>query len=307
MILDFITWTVSPEIFSIGGKEIRWYGLFFAIAFYLGLVITGKMFKDEKVPDSWIDKLFIYVILATAIGSRLGHVFFYAWDYYSQHLWDIFKIWEGGLASHGGAIGIIIAVWIYSKKITHRALCWSFDRMVICIALAGMFIRLGNLTNHEIYGNATDLPWGFRFVTNWYMVKRHGAEPVFSEPSHPTQIYEALCYLITFVILYFLYWKTKLKHREGFLFGLFLTGVFLSRFLIEFIKLDQEAFEATMKINMGQCLSIPFVLAGVFFVIRSFVRPPVYYPETNSNKKNTPDKKIDSEKHFSSNVKSSSH
>lgn len=302
-ILNYITWTVSPEIFSIFGKEIRWYGLFFAIAFLLGLIITGKMFKDEKVPEAWTDKLFVYVIIATAVGARLGHVFFYAWDYYSQHPNEIIKIWEGGLASHGGAVGIIIAIWIYSKCVTKRAMCWTFDRLVVCVALAGMFIRLGNLMNHEIYGVATTLPWGFRFITNLYAVKHLGAEPVFSEPSHPTQIYEALCYLISFIILYRLYWKTDAKHHEGLIFGLFLIMIFLSRFLIEFIKNDQEAFEANMTLNMGQWLSVPFILLGIFLIVRSFKRPKVYYDIPGS--KPAKPQHTRTEADFNSNVKSS--
>ena len=299
--LDFITWTVHPEIFTLMGKEIRWYGLFFAVAFYLGLVITSKMFKDEKVPDAWTDKLFIYIIVATAVGARLGHVFFYAWDYYSQHLDEIWKIWEGGLASHGGAIGIILAVWIYSKRTTHRAMCWTFDRMVISMALAGMFIRLGNLTNHEIFGHVTSLPWGFRFITNWPEINRFGVDPVFTEPSHPTQLYEALCYLATFIVLYKLYWKTSIKHREGFIFGLFLVCIFLSRFLIEFVKNDQEAFEANMLLNMGQLLSIPFVLGGILLMVRAYKRPPVYYDQPRQTVK--PPKR---KSYFSANVHSKS-
>ena len=166
-VLDVVTWTFPPQLFNLFGKEVRWYGLLFALGFYFGLVITSKMFKAEKVPDKWVDKLFIYIIIAAAVGARLGHVFFYAWDYYSQHPWEIIKIWEGGLASHGGAIGIILAVWLYSKRVTKRSLNWTFDRIVVSVALAGALIRLGNLANHEIYGHPTDLPWGFRFITNW--------------------------------------------------------------------------------------------------------------------------------------------
>lgn len=303
-LLNAITWTVDPALFTIMGKEIRWYGLFFAIAFFLGLVLTGKAFKDEKVPEAWTDKLFVYIIIATAVGARLGHCLFYGWEYYSQHPLDILKIWEGGLASHGGAIGIIIAIWIYSRHVTKRAMCWTFDRISFSVALAGCFIRLGNLMNHEIYGIATDLPWGFRFITNWYAVKHLGAEAVFSAPSHPTQIYEALCYLITFVVLYLLYRKTNIKHREGFLFGLLLAMLFIPRFFIEFIKNDQEAFEANMVLNMGQYLSIPFVLIGIFFIVRAFKRPLVYYDEKPGSHHSTPKK---DGKDFLSNVKSGNH
>lgn len=275
--LSFITWTARPDIFFLGNWEVRWYGLFFAIGFYLGLLIITKIFAAEKVKEAWADSLFIYVIIATVIGARLGHVFFYAWDYYSQHPEDIFKIWEGGLASHGGAIGIIIAIWLYSKQVTKRSMFWTLDRVVIPTALVAVLIRTGNLMNHEIYGQPTDLPWAFSFIENvrqW----QHGASPIFSAPSHPTQIYEALCYLITFVVIYTMYWKTeKSKNREGLILGVFFTGIFLTRFMIEFIKEDQEAFEANMVLNMGQWLSIPFILAGIILIIRAFKREPVYY------------------------------
>jgi phosphatidylglycerol---prolipoprotein diacylglyceryl transferase len=291
IMLTYITWTARPEIFFIGGWEVRWYGLFFAIGFYLGLMMISKMFEKEKVKDTWADALFMYVIIATVVGARLGHVFFYAWDYYSQHPWDIIKIWEGGLASHGGTIGIILAIWLFSKRVTHRSMLWTLDRLTVPVALVAAMIRTGNLMNHEIYGYATTLPWGFRFIENvrqW----QHGAPPIFSDPSHPTQIYEALCYLITFVVLGLLYMKSKKgKNQEGLFLGIFFIGVFFSRFMIEFVKEDQEAFEAGWLLNMGQILSIPFILAGIFLIIRALKRPPVYYepittesPVTTSSK-----------------------
>ena len=297
--LNYITWTARPDIFILGNWEVRWYGMFFAIGFLVGLLMINKIFASEKVKESWADSLFIYVILATIIGARLGHVFFYAWDYYSQHPWEIFKIWEGGLASHGGAIAIIIAIWIYSKKVTKRNMLWTLDRLVIPTALVAVLIRTGNLMNHEIYGVPTDLPWGFRFIENvrqW----QHGADPIFSLPSHPTQIYEALCYLATFVLTYTLYWKKpKAKNREGFILGVFFIGVFLTRFMIEFIKEDQEAFEANMVLNMGQWLSIPFILAGIILIVRAFKREPVYYDIPGE----TTIKKKENRNDFSGNVK----
>lgn len=301
--LNFITWTFKPEIFTIGSWEVRWYGLLYAFAFYFGLVLVTKMFKQEKVKDTWADILFMYIIAAVVIGARLGHVFFYAWDYYSQNPWDIFKIWEGGLASHGGGIGIIIAVWIYSKYVTKRSPLWTLDRLVIPVGFAGLLIRTGNLFNHEIYGFPTDLPWGFRFVTNireW----QHGADPIFSLPSHPTQIYEGLLYLACFIFLYTLYQKGKTaKNREGLILGIFFVWIFLSRFLIEFIKEDQEAFEASMTLNMGQLLSIPFILAGIVLIYRALKREPVYYDEI----KDSPEiKKKENKNDFSGNVKSKS-
>jgi len=276
--LNFITWTFKPELFFLGGWEVRWYGLFFAIAFYMGLLMMTKMFSNEKANPGWVDSLFIYIILAVIIGARLGHVFFYAWDSYKDHPLDIFKIWEGGLASHGGAIGILIAVALFSRFVSHRNMLWTLDRLVVPVAFAAILIRLGNLTNHEIYGHATNLPWGFRFVENIH-TWQHGAEPIFTQPSHPTQLYEASCYLVTFLTVYFLYWKNKTaKYREGLLLGVFLIGVFLSRFLIEFIKEDQEAFEANMILNMGQWLSIPFIIGGIVLLWRALKRPTKQYP-----------------------------
>jgi len=282
--LSYITWAARPEIFFLGNWEVRWYGLFFAIAFYIGLWIITKIFASEKVNETWADSLFIYVIIATIIGARLGHVFFYAWDYYSQHPADIFKIWEGGLASHGGAFGILVAIWLYSKYVTGRSMLWTLDRLVIPTALAAVFIRSGNLMNHEIYGLPTNAPWAFRFIENirpW----QFGAEPIFSVPSHPTQIYEALCYLITFLIIFLLYWKTnKVKNREGLILGIFFIGIFFTRFMIEFIKENQEAFEANMLLNMGQWLSIPFILAGIVLIVRALKKEPVYYDEKETPK-----------------------
>jgi phosphatidylglycerol---prolipoprotein diacylglyceryl transferase len=275
--LSQITWAVRPDVFMMGGLEVRWYGLAFALGFFLGIAMMTKMFAKDGVPEKWVDSLFIYVIVATVLGARLGHVFFYAWDYYAVHPLEIFKIWEGGLASHGGSLGILIAIWIYSKKVSKRSMLWTLDRLAVPVALVAAFIRLGNLMNHEIYGHPTDLPWGFKFILNvreW----QHGADPIYSLPSHPTQIYEALCYLITFAVVSLLYWKNKTaKQKEGLIIGVFFIGIFLSRFLIEFVKEDQEAFEATMTLNMGQWLSIPFILAGILLFVRAIKRPLVVY------------------------------
>lgn len=268
MVFDFITWTVKPEIFSLGPISVRYYGLFFAIGFMLSYNLMEKMFKWEKIPLPWLEKLFIYVVVATVLGARLGHVFFYGWDYYSQHLGEILMVWKGGLASHGGAIGIVIAIMIYSKKVSKKSPLWALDRVVVPTAMTAFFIRMGNLMNSEIYGHATDLPWGFRFVDNFYEWL-NGAEPILTQPSHPTQIYEALTYLALFGLLLWMYWKTDAKDRTGLIFGVFLIGTFLSRFFIEFVKQNQESFEADMALNMGQWLSIPFVLAGAYFIYKA--------------------------------------
>ncbi len=281
-----IVWTVDPVFFSIGSLSVRWYGLLFAVGFFIGYKIVEKIFQHEHAPEKWLDKLFVYVLVATIVGSRLGHCLFYGWEYYSAHPLDILKIWEGGLASHGGTIGIIIAILIYSRKVTHLSPLWTFDRLVVAVPLVGAFIRMGNLMNHEIYGHATTLPWGFRFIDNLYLWKM-GAEPIFTEPSHPTQIYEAACYLLTFAVVMYLYWKKNAGDRPGLIFGTFFIGIFLPRFLIEFIKNDQEAFEATMTLNMGQWLSIPFILLGIYLAVRALKRGerPVVLPTEKPSKK----------------------
>ena len=266
--LNYITWTVDPAIFTIGSHEIRWYGLAFAIGFLIGYKIVEKMWKQEKLNPAWIDSLLLYTFLGTVIGARLGHVLFYAPGYYFANPIEIFKIWEGGLASHGGTLGIIIAVYFYSRRVSHRSMLWAFDKLVVPTGLVAAFIRLANLMNHEIYGHVTNLPWGFRFITNLHAWKQ-GADPIFTAPCHPTQLYEALCYFITIVICMWLYFKKKAWKKEGFIFGVFMICIFTARFFIEFLKNDQEDFEANMILNMGQCLSIPFVLAGCYFVWRA--------------------------------------
>lgn len=261
-ILNFIHWNVDPEIFRVGSFALRWYGLLFASGFLFGYYIGEKMLKSEGVGMKWIDSLFFYIIIATIVGARLGHVFFYGWDYYSQHPGEIFKVWHGGLASHGGAIGIFIALYIHSRLVTKRTMLWAADRIVVPTALVGAFIRLGNLMNSEIYGIETSLPWGFIFERN--------AETV---AKHPTQLYEAIFYIISFGILMYMYWRTRAKNRPGMILGAFFILIFLSRFFIEFIKEDQEAFEAGMMLNMGQWLSIPFVLGGIYLIYRALNRP----------------------------------
>lgn len=275
--LDFVTWTVSPNLID-SFVTIRWYGLMFAVGFLIGYEIEWRMFRHEGVPERWMSSLFIYVVIATVVGARLGHVFFYDWDYYSQHLGDILKIWEGGLASHGGTLGIMLAIWLYSRLVTHKPMLWTFDRLVVPVGLVAAMIRIGNLMNHEIYGAPTDLPWAFSFVTNIGAWMR-GAEPVMGPPSHPTQLYEALCYLVTFAVCMWMYWRRNLQEREGLIFGTFMLGIFVPRFLIEYIKNVQEPWEIAMReswgIDQGQLLSIPFILLGLWLVIRALRRERV--------------------------------
>lgn len=256
--LGYINWGANPDIFSIGSFSLRWYGLLFASGLLIGSYIGEWMLKSEGVKSKWIETLFFYIVIATIVGARLGHVFFYEWKYYSQHYTEIFMVWHGGLASHGGAIGIIIALYIHSRLITKRTVLWTLDRIVVPTALVGAMIRIGNLMNSEIYGVETNLPWGFVFALNGE-----------TQPKHPTQIYEALIYFISFVYLMFLYKKTTAKNRPGLLLGVFFILIFIARFFIEFIKEDQELFEANMVLNMGQWLSLPFIIAGIFLIVRA--------------------------------------
>ena len=282
MILDYITWTASPELYS-GFLSIRWYGLMFAIGFWFGYEVVWREFRHEGMPEAWVSKLFVYVIIATVVGARLGHVFFYDWAYYSQHLSDIPKIWEGGLASHGGVLGIMVAIWIYSKVVTKRPMLWTFDRVVVPVGVVAALIRIGNLFNHEIYGSPTDLPWAFRFIDN-ISAYLQGAEARFTVPCHPTQIYEALAYLLTFAVVMWLYWKRNAQERQGLLFGVFMLGIFGARFLVEFVKNVQEPWELAMRnacgMDMGQVLSIPFIVLGMWLIVRAMRRPrqPLAYP-----------------------------
>ncbi|MDE6153551.1 MAG: prolipoprotein diacylglyceryl transferase [Muribaculaceae bacterium] len=276
--LDFITWQADPRLLD-SFVTVRWYGLMFAIGFLIGYKIVERIFKHEGAPESWLGTLLLWVIAGTVIGARLGHVFFYEWDVYSHNPIRILYIWEGGLASHGGTIGVILGVLCFSWITAKRSPLWTFDRLVIPIALVGALIRLGNLMNHEIYGHATDVPWAFRFIDNinaWMA----GAEPIFTQPSHPTQLYEAAWYLGLFALLMWMYWRRNAEARPGLIFGTFLTLLFTGRFFIEYLKNVQVGFEEDMiarwGMNMGQALSLPFILIGIFFIIRALKRPKIH-------------------------------
>jgi len=261
MSLLSIVWDISPTLFQLGPFEIRWYGLLFALAFLFGFSIITRMFKLENVPDEWADKLLIYMMLAVVLGARFGHVFFYDWAYYSQNPSEILKVWHGGLASHGGAIGIVIALILFSKFVSKRSPLWVFDRIMVVVALGAFLIRLGNFMNSEIFGFQTDVAWGVEFV------RAKAYYPLVAR--HPTQLYEAFSYFLVFLALVYIYEKTEYKNKQGFMFGIFLIFAFAARFLIEFLKENQEAFEDGMVLNMGQILSIPFFLAGFYFVFRN--------------------------------------
>jgi len=285
---QFIVWNANPDLLSLGPFTVRWYGLMFAIGFWLGYNILGRIYRHEGAPEKWLGILLLWVVGATIVGARLGHVFFYEWSYYSAHPADILKVWEGGLASHGGTLAIILAVILYSVFTIKKSPIWTFDRLVIPVALVGGMIRIGNLMNSEIFGTATDLPWGFMFVRSaqWHRMYEGMA-------CHPTQLYEAFCYFALFALLMWMYWRKNAETRPGLIFGVFFIGIFLPRFLIEFIKNYQVGFEASMTLNMGQLLSIPFVLAGVFLVIRAMCRPKVDipFPDRFADEDNSTNKK----------------
>lgn len=257
MIINSIIWNVDPEIFRIGSFAVRWYGLLFALGFILGYIIMGKIFKAENIPSKVLDTLTTYMVVGTVIGARLGHCLFYEPEYYLSNPLLILKVWEGGLASHGAAVGILIALYLFARKMK-KSYLWILDRIVIVIALAGFCIRMGNLMNSEIYGHVTNLPWGFIFTRENETLAKH-----------PTQIYEGLSYLAIFFLLYFIFRKKTIAKKPGFIFGLFLILLFSVRFIIEFIKEPQVGFEANMALNMGQLLSIPFILTGFFLLYRA--------------------------------------
>ncbi|MBI2258863.1 MAG: prolipoprotein diacylglyceryl transferase [Flavobacteriia bacterium] len=274
-----IDWKVSSELIE-GWSTPNKYGLLFVSGIVLGYYVIKKMFKKENVSDQILDKLLLYIVIATVVGARLGHVFFYGpyWDNpitgergYFSHPIDILKIYEGGLASHGAAIAIFIALVLFSRKIVQRPILYILDRVAAPISIAGCFIRLGNLVNHEIIGTPTNLPWGFKFYNAGPEYDING-EMVYR---HPAQLYEALAYLALFLFLRFLYWKKDAGQKSGFLFGIFLTVMFIARFFIEFIKVGQTQRDDFWFINTGQILSIPFVLAGIYLIYRAIKKDKI--------------------------------
>lgn len=253
----------SPSLESIGPISPVWYGLLFATAFIFGYMITSKMFKDAGRTQAEMDRLLWYVLIATVIGARLGHVIFYDLDYYLRNIHLIPQVWLGGLASHGAAVAIIIAMYLYVKKTPKMTFYWLADRVVPGVAIGGMFIRIGNFTNSEILGRETDLPWAVIFENALYL-----DEAARMLPRHPSMLYEALLCIIVLVVLIGIYKKYETKPPEGSLFGTFLVLLFTGRFLIEFTKLSQSAFEDGWALNMGQWLSIPLVAYGAWLLVK---------------------------------------
>jgi len=271
MTQPLITWDFNPVFFSIGSLDVRYYGLMWALALLIGAWFFDNFVKREGLPRKVSESIFLYGTLATILGARLGHCLFYEPAYYLARPWAIItEFRNGGMASHGAAIGLLIGLWLFSRR-NRLPFVWSLDRIMIPVGIGGAIVRLGNLFNSEIFGMATTLPWGFEFVRSAKWVNEFAPAAV-----HPTQIYEALCYLITFGILCWLYYaKDIARRRPGILFGIGLLGIFLTRFFIEFIKTEQEAFEQGWVLDMGQWLSIPFIVLGIYMIYRGLSEPEV--------------------------------
>ena len=262
-----IHWNVDPEIFNFYGFAPRWYSLGFLAGFGIGYYIVQKMFIEEKVNTESLDSLLLYLIVGTVMGARIGHCMFYEWDYFQHHLLEMILPFRfepefqftgySGLASHGGAVGVLIAQWLYMKFVLKKPLIWLLDRIGVPIMLVGCFIRLGNLMNSEILGSPTDVPWAFVF------------ERVNLIPRHPAQLYEAIAYFLIFLVLYRLYWKTDIKYKTGRLLGVFTVLLWSARFLLEYFKSAQGGLETTLGLlSTGQWLSIPLILVGLYFMFR---------------------------------------
>lgn len=289
-----IVWNFEPRVIP-SFKLPAWYGLMWAAGFLVGYRIMDRMLKRENAPEGWMDKILIYSLLGGILGARFGHVFFYDWESYSDNPISMLKIWEGGLASHGGALGIIIATFLLSKYVIKRPMVYILDRLVVPTAFAAFLIRLGNLFNHEIVGKATNSDFGFKFlrhdINQWEAIRLTGTEylhdaysMIANDPKfayvleqvpnrYPAQLYEAICYLVIFGLLMWLYWRTNAAKLSGFLLGVFFTLLFSARFFIEFIKesqggTDDAGLIESFGINMGQILSLPLVLFGLILIFR---------------------------------------
>ena len=255
--MEHFVWSVNPIAISFGGIRVFWYGILFATAILSGLEYMKWVYKKEGRDVNELESLFIYIVIGIVVGARLGHCLFYDPAYYLANPMKIIAVWEGGLASHGGGAGVMLALWLYVRKYKLNFL-WLIDRIAIPTALFGFFVRLGNLMNSEILGKPTELPWAIVFSR------------VDNLPRHPAQLYEAISYLIIFLFLTYIYLKREdLGNKKGFLFGLFLVLIFSVRFAVEFVKVKQAAYAHTIGLTTGQELSIPFLILGVALIVWS--------------------------------------
>ncbi|WBM73738.1 prolipoprotein diacylglyceryl transferase [Saprospira grandis] len=265
-LLNYIPWSPDPVLLRFGSFELRYYSLFFAFGFILGYMIILRLVKKEGEKPELLDQFLMYVVIGTILGARLGHCIFYDWEYFSQHPLEMFLPVQfepefqftgfRGLASHGGAFGITAALLLLARR-QKKSVFWYLDKLAVVVPLAGMFIRLGNLMNSEIVGEPTDLPWAFQFR----LMSSHDGDPM--EPRHPSQLYEAISYLAIFGFMFWYYAKRYGKVQQGQVFGVFFALLFFDRFLLEYTKINEGISEDAL-INMGQILSIPFILIGLY-------------------------------------------
>ncbi len=267
-----IEWAPNEKIFSLGPIAIHWYSMMFLLAFYIGFQILKNIYIKEKKNVALLDPFLVHMVLGTIIGARLGEVFFYNWEYFQNNLLEIFLpiklndsgvdfIGFRGLSSHGATVGIIISIFIYKIRYKYDSVLWIFDRLVIAVAIGGMFVRIGNFFNSEIVGKFTNSDFGVVFLNRGD-----------SLPRHPAQLYEAFGYLILFMLLLLIYNKSKLSLKRGFIFGFFLITLFTIRFIVEYVKESQGGIEKTLGIlSTGQWLSIPFIIIGILLMINSFI------------------------------------
>ena len=303
-LLGFVFWNASPILAHIGPLTLRWYGLFFMSGFVVGTYILSHIYRTEKVSPKWVDVITIYMLAGTILGARLGHCLFYDPGYYLAHPLDILKIWEGGLASHGATIGILFACWLFARNNKFDYL-WVLDRIVIVVGIGGALIRMGNLMNSEIVGKPTDVPWAFVFPRDaehlvpltipmpagavavqrtpqadgsapWQAVPAGVAaapDAKMAVPRHPTQLYEAIFCVLLIALLYSLWNRTREFTPRGRIFGLFVVLLFTQRFLGEFLKEDQGDWDQKMQtmtgMNLGQLLSLPLILVGIWVLWRA--------------------------------------
>lgn len=258
--MAFIYWNIRPEVVQLGPLVVRWYGLFFALLFWIGYLIVRWMYYSEGKDVVTLNSLLVYLIIGTVVGARLGHCLFYEPAYYLSHPLEVLYVWHGGLASHGGAVGVVMALYLYTGRQPDQPYVWLLDRIVVPTALGGSLIRLGNLFNSEILGYPTRLPWAFVFAR------------VDAVPRHPVQLYESLAYALVFVGLLLVYHRLKAKTPRGLLVGLFLVSIFTARFFLEFLKLPQSDYGQNLPLSVGQWLSVPFVVAGAICLWRARAR-----------------------------------
>jgi phosphatidylglycerol:prolipoprotein diacylglycerol transferase len=254
--MEHFIWNADPVIFSIGGLSLRWYGLFFVSGFLIGFYIMGWIFREENKNTAVLDRWLFYIFVSAVIGARLGHCLFYDPAYYLANPLEILFVWQGGLASHGGTAGVLFGTWLFSRNFDESFL-WLLDRLAIPTALASALIRLGNFFNSEITGIETDSPLGIVFAR------------ISDKPLHPAQLYESLSYLITFAVLYYIYRRYRVTTADGMYLGIMMLGIFASRFMIEFIKPEYASYDIGIMLNLGQLLSLPFILLGVTMIIFS--------------------------------------